>query len=65
MVKKIQRKSDKKYLSSLENNTWVDDIKDACEFTQKEVIEAMDELLKTYSREDLLQYTNAWKNKAS
>jgi hypothetical protein len=65
MVKKIQRKTDKKYLSSLENNTWVDDAKDACEFTQKEVIDAMDELLKTYSREELLQYTNAWKNKAS
>lgn len=65
MVKKIQRKSDKKYLSSLENNTWVDNIKDASEFTQKEAIDTMSELLKTYSKEDLLQYTNAWKNKAS
>lgn len=65
MVKKIQRKSDKKYLSSLENNTWVDDIKDASEFTQKEAIDVMDELLKTYNKEDIIQYTNAWKNKAS
>lgn len=65
MVKKIQRKSDKKYLLSLENNTWVDDIKDASEFTQKEAIDVMDELLKTYNKEDIIQYTNAWKNKAS
>lgn len=65
MVKKIQRKSDKKFLSSLQNNTWVDDIKDAAEFTSKETMDVMDELLKTYDKEDIIQYTNAWKNKAS
>lgn len=65
MVKKIQRKSDNKFLSSLENNTWVDDIKDACELTPKEAMDAMDELETSQPNEKFIQYTNAWKNKAS
>jgi hypothetical protein len=36
MIKYIKRKSDNKFLQSLENDIWVDNSKDAYEMTYKE-----------------------------
>ena len=36
MIKLIQRKTDNKYLKSVETETWVDDVKEAFEMTHRE-----------------------------
>jgi hypothetical protein len=36
MIKLIQRTTDKKYLKSVETETWVDNVKDAFEMTHRE-----------------------------
>jgi len=36
MIKLIQRTTDNKYLQSIENDIWVDNIKDAFEMTHRE-----------------------------
>jgi hypothetical protein len=40
MVKYIKRTTDNKYLQSIENDIWVDNIKDAFEMTYRECEEA-------------------------
>jgi hypothetical protein len=40
MIKLIQRTTDNKYLQSIENDIWVDNIKDAFEMTYRECEEA-------------------------
>ena len=63
MVKKIQRKTDKKYLSSLENNTWVDNIKDAFEMSYRECEEAKTALNGVFLPEQLKEIVNMTKIK--
>ncbi len=57
MVKYIKRLSDNKYLQSVENDTWVDNVKDAYEMTYKECEEAKS-LLLNYSTEDIKEVVN-------
>jgi hypothetical protein len=40
MIKLIQRTTDNKYLQSIENDIWVDNIKDAFQMTYRECEEA-------------------------
>ena len=63
MTKKIQRTTDKKFVLSVADNTWVDNINQAFEFSPKQAKEAMDVLVNTYPKEQLIEFTNAWKNK--
>ena len=53
MIKLIQRKTDNKYLKSVETDTWVDDIKEAFEMTYKEYNTSKETLLNTYTEEQL------------
>lgn len=58
MVKYIKRISDNKYLKSPENDTWVEDVKDAYEMTYRECEEAKSLLLNEYSIEDFKEIVN-------
>jgi hypothetical protein len=64
MVKIIKRVSDKKYLQSVENDVWVDDVKDAYEMTYRECESVKNSLLNTYTKEDIKELVNFAKNKA-
>jgi hypothetical protein len=64
MIKIIVRKSDKKFLQSVENDVWVDDVKDAYEMTYRECESAKNSLLNTYTKEDIKELVNFAKNKA-
>jgi hypothetical protein len=63
MIKLIQRKTDNKYLQSVETDTWVDDVKDAFEMTYRECEVAKTELIKTYTSEQIKDIVNMRKNK--
>lgn len=63
MIKLIIRKSDNKYLQSAENDTWVDNIKDAFEMTYRECENSKLILLNTYSIDDIKEFVNLRKNK--
>jgi len=63
MVKYIKRKSDSKFLQSLENNVWVDNIKEAYEMTYKECEEVKTTLSNTYTSEEISEITNMLKSK--
>ena len=58
MFKKIQRVSDSKFLLSLENNIWVDNIKDCATFKLFEFESVKNTLLNTYTINDLIIHTN-------
>lgn len=58
MFKKIQRVSDSKFLLSLENNTWVDNIKESTSFKLNEFGIVKNILLETYKVSDLIIHTN-------
>jgi hypothetical protein len=58
MLKKIQRKSDNKFLLSLENNIWVDNIKESKSFKLNEIDFVKNTLLLAYSKNDLIIHTN-------
>jgi len=63
MIKIIQRTTDKKYLQSLETDTWVDNIKEAYEMTYRECETAKTQLLNTYTLEQLKEKVNLQKQK--
>lgn len=63
MIKLIQRKTDNKYLKSVETDTWVDDIKEAFEMTYKEYNTSKETLLNTYTEEQLKEVVNIKKSK--
>ena len=55
MIKYIKRKSDNKFLQSLENDLWVDNTKDAYEMTYRECEETKTTLLNTYTSEEITE----------
>ena len=63
MVKYIKRKSDNKFLQSLENDVWVDNAKDAYEMTYRECEETKTTLLNTYTSEEITEVVNMFKSK--
>lgn len=63
MIKLIRRTTDKKYLQSVETDTWVDDVKQAFEMTYRECETAKTELLKTYTSEQIKEVVNMFKDK--
>jgi hypothetical protein len=63
MIKYIKRKSDNKFLQSLENDVWVDNSRDAYEMTYRECEETKTTLLNTYTSEEITEVVNMFKNK--
>ena len=63
MVKYIKRKSDNKFLQSLDTNTWFDSVKDAYEMTYKECEDIKIILLNTYTSEEITELINMMKSK--
>jgi hypothetical protein len=63
MIKYIKRKSDNKFLQSLENDIWVDNAKDAYEMTYRECEDTKTTLLNTYTSEEITEVVNMFKNK--
>ena len=63
MIKYIKRKSDNKFLQSLENDIWVDNTKDAYEMTYRECENTKTTLLNTYTSEEITEVVNMFKNK--
>jgi len=63
MVKYIKRNNDNRFLQSLENNTWVDNVKDAYEMTYKECEDAKTILFDTYTSEEITEIINMLKSK--
>jgi hypothetical protein len=63
MIKYIKRKNDNKFLQSLENDVWVDNVKDAYEMTLIECKNIKTELLNTYTSEEITEVVNMFKNK--
>ena len=63
MIKYIKRKSDNKFLQSLENDVWVDNSKDAYEMTYRECEETKTTLLNTYTSEEITEVFNLFKSK--
>jgi hypothetical protein len=63
MIQYIKRKSDNKFLQSLENDVWVDNVKDAYEMTIIECKNIKTELLNTYTSEEITEVVNMFKNK--
>lgn len=63
MVIYIRRKTDKKYLQSVQTDTWVDNAKDAYEMTYNECQAAKTELLNMYTSDQLVEVMNPQKMK--
>jgi len=63
MIKYIKRKSDNKFLQSLEGDVWVDNSKDAYEMTYRECEYIKTTLLNTYTSEEITEVVNMFKNK--
>jgi hypothetical protein len=63
MVKYIKRTTDNKFLQSLENDSWVENIKDAYDMTYRECESAKTELLNSYSVEQIVEIPNMVKSK--
>jgi hypothetical protein len=63
MIKYIKRKSDNKFLQSLENDVWVDNSKDAYEMTHRECEDTKTTLLNTYNSEEITEVFNMFKSK--
>jgi len=64
MVKYIKRKTDNKYLQSVETDIWTTDIKDAYEMTYRECEDAKTSLFSTYSSDDIKEIVNMNKSKS-
>ncbi len=58
MLKKIQRLSDSKYLQSINENIWVDNINQATIFNITDFKNVMSVLLGSYQENDLKVYTS-------
>ena len=63
MIKYIKRKSDNKFLQSLEEDIWVDNVKDALEMTLFECKKIKDNLLSSYQEDEIIEVVNFFKNK--
>ena len=63
MIKYIKRKSDNKFIQSLENDVWVDNSKDAYEMTYRECENTKTTLLNTYTSEEITEVVNMFKSK--
>ena len=63
MIQYIKRKSDNKFLQSLENDVWVDNVKDAYEMTIIECKNIKTILLNTYTSEEITEVVNMFKKK--
>lgn len=63
MIKLIKRTTDNKFLKSVENDEWVDDIKEAYEMTYRECNSTKAVLLNTYSESQLKEMVNMNKSK--
>lgn len=63
MIKLIQRKTDKKYLQSLENDIWVENIKEAYQMTYRECNTIKEQLLNIYNQEQLHEIVDLKKSK--
>ena len=63
MVKYIKRTTDNKYLKSVENEIWVDSIKDAYEMSYRECEEAKTALNGVFLPEQLKEIVNMTKTK--
>lgn len=55
MVKYLKRKTDNKYLKSVDTDTWVDNIKEAFDMTYRECEAAKTALSKDYSEGELVE----------
>lgn len=58
MTKKIQRKSDNKFLQSLDNDLWVENIKESKTYQLDEFKDTFSNLLLSYPNDELIIYTN-------
>jgi hypothetical protein len=58
MTKKIQRKSDNKFLLSLDGDLWVENIKESTTYKLPEFKDTFNNLLLSYPKDELLVYTN-------
>jgi hypothetical protein len=58
MIKILQRKSDNKYLQSVENDLWVDNISEAYEMSLIECVEVKKSLSTNYTNEDIKEILN-------
>jgi hypothetical protein len=63
MIQYIKRKSDNKFLQSLENDVWVDNSKEAYEMTLIECKNIKTELLNKYTSEEITEVVNMFKSK--
>lgn len=63
MIKIIKRTTDKKFLQSVETDTWVDNVNEAFEMSYKECENTKTELLKNYTSEQIIEIVNLSKNK--
>jgi len=63
MIQIVQRKSDNKYLQSIETDTWVDNASDAFEMSLLEYMTVKTFLSSNYSNSDLKVIVNASKMK--
>ena len=63
MIKLIQRKTDKKYLQSLENDIWVENKNDAFQMSYRECIIAKEQLLNFYGEEQINEIVDLKKSK--
>lgn len=58
MLKKIQRNIDQKFLLSLDDNVWVDNLNESTSFKFDEFKIVMSTLLNSYQENDLKVYTS-------
>lgn len=63
MVKIIKRLTDKKYLQSLEDDIWVDDMKQSYTMTYRECESAKEILLETYTQDQIVEIVDMSKSK--
>lgn len=63
MIKLIQRKTDKKYLQSLENDIWVESKNEAFQMTYRECNTIKEQLLSSYNEEQIMEIIDLRKSK--
>lgn len=63
MVKLIKRTTDNKFLQSVENDVWVENVKEAFEMTYRECESTKTTLLQSYQPEQLKEIINMQKSK--
>lgn len=63
MIKLIKRTTDKKFLQSVETDTWVEDMKEAFKMTYRECELVKTELFKIYPTEQIVEVVDMSKSK--